>query len=241
MKNVKFKGPDTNLGRFGQITKGDKLLMFEWEYDAVARDDRFKLLDPEPSTEELEIAAKIKPWGTGNFDLRTVPYDEPKLPRKLISRTSKIRLLHICKAIVEVGGVIDEFDIRDDRTTLADKIVVAYRYMGWNKISRADRLALPTLKEVQEGDAPLPEPPPEKEEDENEDESKETEKVEDTKGDEGDEKETVDAPKEEPKKKEVKEPVKKQVKKKAVKKVAKKKAPAKKAARVRTRKRKPRK
>lgn len=158
MKNVEFKGKKTNLSRFGHIKKGDVLAMMETEFDDIKDDPRFRLIDDDTkrSEEEIEIAHRVKPWGTGNFDLRTVPWNDPKLPKILISRTSKVKLLNIARAIEEVGGVIEHCAIGDDRLLLVDKIIVAYRAMGWDQITAEDRYKLPKFSDLESVRAEVP-------------------------------------------------------------------------------------
>lgn len=143
MKNVEYTGePVDNLGRFGPVKKGAKLKLRENEWDTVDK-KRFKLLDKQPSKEELAVYRRIKPLGCPEFDLRTVPWEKKNLYNILLARTSKNKLMCLVRGIQQVGGVIVEPTVHDDREDMVDRIVEAARLMGWTDLTREDRLQLP--------------------------------------------------------------------------------------------------
>lgn len=156
MKNVKYTGPKVNLGRFGTIEKGKKLRLTEEEFDKIGNDPRFELLDTPNSASELALFATIRPLGTGGFDLRTVPWENPNLFNILLARSSKSRLLLILSAIYKVGGdAVVVHSEHDDRLWLVDRVVEVARKMGWTKMLRSERIALPVFTES----APVPAKP----------------------------------------------------------------------------------
>lgn len=152
MKNVEYTGPEVNLGRFGVITKGTHLRLTEQEWDKVSEDKRFKLLEPQHSKEELEVFARIKPYGTGPYDLRTVPWEHPQLFNTLLARSSKSKLLTMLHAIYVVGGdAVPRHSEHDDRMWLVDHVVAAARKLGWTTMDRAERVALPVFDPAKHG------------------------------------------------------------------------------------------
>lgn len=143
MKRVKYTGDGRAIGRFGYVAPKTILNLTEAEYDCVKDDGNYKLLDGKYSDDEIAIARKIKPLGTHSFDLRTIPWEEHNLSRKLTARFSRGKLLKIIDAIVELGGVIDKADMHSQRIFIVDSIIAASRLMGWDMISYAERMALP--------------------------------------------------------------------------------------------------
>lgn len=148
MKKVQYIGESTNLSRFGRVKKGDKLDFYEKEWDAICKDKaknkkRYKELSEPISKDERLIAEKIKPLGTPKFDLRSVPWEHRNLISILESRMSKARLVKMVYAINAIGGIISESTVHDTRAMLVDRIVEAARIMGWDKLTKVERLALP--------------------------------------------------------------------------------------------------
>ncbi len=149
MKKVQYIGDTVNtLSRFGQVKKGDKLDLYEKEWDLICKDEvaaksNYKIITKPVSKEERVIAEKIKPLGTPRFDLRSVPWEHSKIINILESRVSKLRLVKMVGAINDIGGVISKSSVHDTRAMLVDRIVEGARLMGWTKLSKVERLALP--------------------------------------------------------------------------------------------------
>jgi hypothetical protein len=144
MKQVQYIGEEElGFGRFGVINKGAKLDLYEWEwqYEEKHGAGLFKLLSVAPSKEELEVANKVKPAGSPFFDLRTIPWENPKLKTLLASRMSKTTLVKVIKAINFVGGDIVESRSGENRNVLIDRILSAAYMMGWDKYTKEQRLS----------------------------------------------------------------------------------------------------
>lgn len=154
MKKAKYIGGPVHLGRFGEIDKGHVLNFMESEWACLVDDPRFKLLTKVPSKEEKEIASRVKPLGTAECDLRAVPWSQPKLINILVSRCSIEGIKKIIRAINAVGGFIETPGEFEHKTILADHIVTAALYMGWDKLTREEILTLPMLGEDQTEGAP---------------------------------------------------------------------------------------
>jgi hypothetical protein len=165
MKIVKFKGTESqNIGRFGVVKPGQELSLLEHEWDDVKDSDDFQTLSAELSEEEKEIAARTLPLGATNYDLRTIPWENRKLHRLLIARLSKKTLYKVVMAIKEVGGLVGPVHSFEGRNILVDRVQEAARLMGWNKLTKEQRLALGTIsKEV----PPTPSPSPQEDSDGN--------------------------------------------------------------------------
>ena len=144
MKQVQYVGEEEiNLCRFGVINKGAKVDFFEWEYEAIKDDPNYKYVGPVFSKEERAIAERVKPLGSKFFDLRTIPWENTNLYRLLTTRMSKQSLIKVIKAVNDVGGHIPDSSSGENRNSLIDKILSASSFMGWDKLTKEDRLSLP--------------------------------------------------------------------------------------------------
>jgi hypothetical protein len=140
MKTVEYNGPSIGcLGRFGKVSKGDRLTMFEWEYDSVSGDKNYSLLGKKPSQEELEIASRVKPIKCSFADLSMIDWSDKNLYSKMCSRMSKPSIVRVFQAINYVGGHIEHSSVYDTKDVLIDRIIEAIRYMGWDKLTEEDR------------------------------------------------------------------------------------------------------
>ena len=140
MKTVEYNGVTIGcLGRFGKVSKGDRLTMFEWEYDSVVADKNYSLIGKQPSAEELEIASRVKPIHCGYVDLSMIDWSDNELYLKMSSRMSKGTIVRIYTAINQIGGHIVHSSVYDTREVLIDRVIEAIRYMGWDKLTAEDR------------------------------------------------------------------------------------------------------
>lgn len=140
MKTVEYKGETIEcLGRFGRVSKGKILEMFEWEYDSVIGDKNYSLIGSQPSQDELEIASRVKPIDCGFVDLSMIDWSDKHLYSKMSSRMSKGTIVRIYTAINQIGGHIVSSSVYDTREVLIDRVIEASRYMGWNKLTFEDR------------------------------------------------------------------------------------------------------
>jgi hypothetical protein len=142
MKKVQYQGGDLTLGRFGEVSSGAVLDLYESEWDEVKGNPDFKLLTPVPSKSEREIAERIAPVGHQIFDLRLIPWENKNLGRVLTARMSKQSLLRVVDAINHIGGVVEPSTIHDCRNMLVDRILTASRAMNWARFTKDERLAL---------------------------------------------------------------------------------------------------
>jgi uncharacterized protein with WD repeat len=148
MKSVQYLDAETlSLSRFGVINTGAKLDLYEWEWDDINDDPKFKLLTPTPSKDEVELAAKVKPVATPSFDLRTVPWENPELYKSLSARMSKTVLIKLIRGINEAGGYVEDSSVGENRNALIDKIISAARTMSWGKYTKEERLSFGTAAE----------------------------------------------------------------------------------------------
>lgn len=145
MKRIEYLGDTLNIGRFGDVRKKQVLELFEYEYEGVKDDKRFRLLDPEPSESELAEARKILPLGHVDYDLRTIPWEHPNLFTLLLSRKSKIQLTLMIDAMNGVGAVVDSVTLHDSREKMVDIIVAGAKIMGWPELGQERREELPVF------------------------------------------------------------------------------------------------
>lgn len=145
MKQVIYQGEGATIGRFGAVKKGQKLELYEYEFQGIKDDPAFKDVSVKLSAEELEIAQRIKPLGCKTFDLRTIPWEKRTIAKLITARFSKTSLIRVINAINEVGGVIDVNTAHVSRNGLVDIILCAASTMGWNKLSKHERLSLGLL------------------------------------------------------------------------------------------------
>jgi len=148
MRRHRYKGNPSNIGRFGEVNPGDILELTYLESVSVRDEAEWELLEDEQSPEEREASSRVKPWGTYRRDLRVIPWEDPKLGRMMISRYSKGNLLKIVYAIQEVGGVIRELTLHTPKRLIVDAILEAASSMGWDKLTKAERLSLPAFEDV---------------------------------------------------------------------------------------------
>jgi len=59
MNIFEFRGPVTNLGRFGMVKAGERLILTEKEAECIRGDKRFKAIDAEISQDEQERLARL--------------------------------------------------------------------------------------------------------------------------------------------------------------------------------------
>jgi hypothetical protein len=142
MKQVQYIGEKgINYARIGILNGGEKLDLYEWEWLAEKDGSSFKLLTPPYSEQELEVAKAVKPTGSRFFDLRTIPWESPKLRSLFSSRMSSTVLMKIINAINDVGGNITQSSRGEHKNVLIDRIFEAAYLMGWNKYTKEERLA----------------------------------------------------------------------------------------------------
>jgi hypothetical protein len=162
MKRVTYvsKTP-VNLGRFGQVHKGQVLDLYEHEWLGVEGDKRFDYKPAEYSKAELQAASDAMPYGTPVFDLRTIPWDYRNLFTSLEARSGKKRLLKIIAAMRHVGAPVREVSQHEPRTLLVDAIVEAAALCGWLSLTKYDLHALPDSNPSTKPKAtPKPKPEP---------------------------------------------------------------------------------
>jgi len=148
MRRVKYEGKASNIGRFGNVKKGDVLELTEMEWSDIRAEAHFQLIDQPLSKEEREIAARIAPWGNGYFDLRTIPWENPNLPRQLLARAPKTRLVSILDAVKQNGGTVAEgYREMGERLWLVDAVMAAATLHGWTELTMEQRTNLPTFEE----------------------------------------------------------------------------------------------
>lgn len=147
MKSVEYRGQRANLGRFGSVSKGQVLEMFEDEWDGVREDPEFRLLSEEPSHEEKRIAKLVKPYGNPLFDLRSISWEKPSLSRSLVARFKRRRLLALVSGMHFVGAQLRHVDAGTQRPQIVDAIIESMRLMEWDKLTAEERWALPVLAE----------------------------------------------------------------------------------------------
>lgn len=142
MKQVQYIGEKgINYARIGILYGGEKVELYEWEWLAEKGGSNFKLLTPPYSEQELEVARSVKPTGSRFFDLRTIPWENPKLRSLFSARMSSSVLMKVINAINDVGGNIAQSSRGEHKNVLIDRIFEAAYFMGWDKYTKEERLA----------------------------------------------------------------------------------------------------
>ena len=145
MKKVRYNGEPMNLSRFGSVSKGQVLDLYENEWLDVEEDKRFKLLTPLPSKEERGLASRVKPLWTDAYDLREIVWSAPNLYSVLLTRHSERHILLMIEAINIVGGYIQTPSGTEHKAVLADIVFAAAKFMGWDKLTPDEVKALPAF------------------------------------------------------------------------------------------------
>lgn len=152
MRSIKYIGETANIGRFGRVNKGSVILLTEDEYGCVSTDPDYKLIESDVNIEAMELANGILPVGTPLFDLRTIPWENPKVAMRLAARASRNQLKSIVDSIRLAGGVVAEPDYEGDKIFVVDAIVTASRNMLWDKFTEEQRLQMPHLVDKGDGE-----------------------------------------------------------------------------------------
>lgn len=152
MRSVKYIGETTNIGRFGQVKKGSVILVTEEEYGCVLGNPDYKLIESDVNAEAMELANGILPMGTPLFDLRTIPWENPKVSMRLAARASRNQLKSIVDSMRLAGAVVPEPDYDGDKIFVVDAIVTASRNMLWDKFTEEQRLQMPHIVDKGDGE-----------------------------------------------------------------------------------------
>lgn len=149
MKTLKYKPKKSvNLGRFGNVDHKDIIEVTEQEWASISEDPRFEVIDQGVEKEVLEAAEIAQPYGTHDYDLRTIPWSHPNLFKRLESRTSKQRLQRIILSMREVGAPVRDTSSFEQRMFIVDAIVESALLCGWTKLSEKEVYDLPTFYEA---------------------------------------------------------------------------------------------
>lgn len=155
MKKVKYLGGETNLGRFGMIEKGAVLELYEYEWDSVCEDSKFRLI-PEPHTEEAVAKARAALPAKGkSYALTVIQWDNKRLYGILNARYPRQQCVQILTAMKEAGCIVRDFNEHTTRSSLADFIVEAARHSGWGCSSAKTSDTAPIAKAVRKRAARL--------------------------------------------------------------------------------------
>lgn len=135
MRQLKYLGSKTSIGRFGIVNYGDIIEATEDEYACVKGDKRFKLVGGSVNGESKALAAGLLPFGTNYFDLRTIPWEAENVSARLNARFSRYQLKCVIEAMKFIGAVVPEVDLEGDKIFIVDAIVTAAYNMRWDSLS----------------------------------------------------------------------------------------------------------
>jgi hypothetical protein len=147
MRTVKYVGEPKNIGRFGDVKKGQELVLTEGEWDCVSLDPSYKLIDGDVTDEAMRLAAGILPIGTPIFDLRTVPWENPNVFNRLTARASRNQLRGMIEAMRLAGAVVTEPDYDGEKLFVVDAIISASKNMRWDCYTEQQRMRMPRLED----------------------------------------------------------------------------------------------
>jgi hypothetical protein len=147
MKTVEYVGRGSEeLGRFGTVRHGDRLSLYEHEWEGVRDDERFNLLGG---------AAPLfgaYPKLTDAYDLRKIPWGRP--PAAFFSwlrDQGKINMLQIALGMAQAGVEFDVFDGDSPLDVLADKVQELANAYGWTSLTGEEIWNGPAIPEVNKG------------------------------------------------------------------------------------------
>jgi hypothetical protein len=147
MRTVKYVGEPKNIGRFGEVKKGQELVLTEGEWDCVAEDAAYKLLSGDVTSEAMKLGEGILPIGTPVFDLRTIPWENPNVFNRLTARASRNQLRAIIDAMRLGGAVVTEPNYDGEKLFVVDAIISASKNMQWHRYTETQRLQMPRLED----------------------------------------------------------------------------------------------
>jgi hypothetical protein len=147
MRTIKYVGEPKNIGRFGEVKKGQELALTEGEWDCVFDNPDFKLVGGDVNEEASELAKGILPIGTPIFDLRTLPWENPNIFNRLTARASRNQLRSIIEAMRLAGAVVTEPNYDGEKLFVVDAIVAASRNMQWHLYTETQRMEMPWLED----------------------------------------------------------------------------------------------
>jgi len=142
MKVFTYKGEPRSEGRFGLIQTNQKLELTEAEALSVAGNPEFV-----PVTKRGAAGSareKVALAGTPFYDLRTIPWDSPKLGKWLLERR-KQTLMNIAEAMVHVGCDIFISE-HDNASDIADTVHAEATANGWHLLDEKERAALGSVE-----------------------------------------------------------------------------------------------
>jgi len=147
MRTVKYVGEPKNIGRFGEVKKGQELVLTEGEWDCVEQDNAYKLLSGDVTSEAMKLGEGILPIGTPVFDLRTIPWENPNVFNRLTARASRNQLRGIIDAMRLAGAVVTEPNYDGEKLFVVDAIIAASKNMQWHRYTETQRLQMPRLED----------------------------------------------------------------------------------------------
>lgn len=156
MRQLKYLGSKTSIGRFGIVNYGDIIEATEDEYACVKGDKRFKLVGGSVNGESKVLAAGLLPFGTNYFDLRTIPWEAENVSARLNARFSRYQLKCVIEAMKFIGAVVPEVDLEGDKIFIVDAIVTAAYNMRWDSLSEQLRHKLPHVTASPDGTVSIP-------------------------------------------------------------------------------------
>lgn len=156
MRQVKYKGGERHIGRFGVVKKGSILEVNEGEWDDIADNPEFAVISSTVSETDSKLGANILPFGTPIYDLRTVQWESPRLFQSLMARESRQRLNRMIQAMTMLGAVVEICGDGADKMYLADAIVSSAKNMGWTALDQNTRMSLPAVKADGNGGVVIP-------------------------------------------------------------------------------------
>lgn len=125
MKQVIYKGPETNLGTHGQVKPGQVLALGYDEWLSVRGNPLFEPKHgPKTAKEEM-----ILPAGAKSYDLTTLPWGEAGIVNKL-RKLKKSTVIQIAGAMRELGLEVPD-SVHDSADAVVDSILFAADYAGW--------------------------------------------------------------------------------------------------------------
>ena len=147
MRTVKYVGEPKNIGRFGEVKKGQELVLTEGEWDCVEQDPAYKLLSGDVNSEAMSLGDGVLPIGTPVFDLRTIPWENPNVFNRLTARASRNQLRGIIDAMRLAGAVVTEPNYDGEKLFVVDAIIAASKNMQWHRYTETQRLQMPRLED----------------------------------------------------------------------------------------------
>ena len=155
MRTVKYVGEPRNIGRFGDVVKGQELVLTEGEWDCVSLDPSYKLISGDVTDEAMRLAVGILPIGTPIFDLRTIPWENPNVFNRLTARASRNQLRGIIEAMRLAGAVVTEPNYDGEKLFVVDAIISASKNMRWDRYTEQQRMLMPRLEDDGNGNLVL--------------------------------------------------------------------------------------